>query len=62
MQRALCGTICLAALLAPAAARPAEVGSSAPALEPTEWLNHTGGLSWKDLKGRVVLVEKWATW
>ncbi|MBI4606258.1 MAG: hypothetical protein HY721_30195 [Planctomycetes bacterium] len=50
------------ALLACSTARgAAEVGSPAPALEPTEWLNTKGPLAWKDLKGRLVLVEKWRT-
>ena len=39
----------------------AEVGSPAPAVEPVEWLNAKSPMSWKDLKGRVVLVEKWRT-
>ncbi len=40
----------------------ASVGSPAPALEPTEWLNTTTPLKWKDLKGRLILIERWATW
>ena len=39
-----------------------DIGSDAPALEPVEWLNHKGPISWKALKGRLILVEKWATW
>jgi cytochrome c biogenesis protein CcmG, thiol:disulfide interchange protein DsbE len=51
-------TVSLSAAYTPAAST---VGSPAPALEPTEWMN-TKATSWKDLKGRLVLVEKWATW
>ncbi len=40
----------------------ASVGSPAPALEPTEWLNTKTPTTWKDLKGRLILIEKWATW
>jgi hypothetical protein len=40
----------------------AEVGSKAPALEPSQWLNNKGPVSWAQLKGRLILVEKWATW
>lgn len=40
----------------------AEVESRAPELEPQEWLNHKGSISWASLRGRVILVEKWATW
>jgi hypothetical protein len=39
----------------------AEVGSRAPPVEPSKFLNAKGDLSWNTLKGRVVLVEKWAT-
>ena len=38
------------------------VGSPATAVEPTEWLNAPAGISWAALKGRLVIVEKWATW
>ena len=40
----------------------AKVGSSAPAVEPSQWLNSPGAVSWHGLKGRLVLIEKWATW
>jgi hypothetical protein len=43
-------------------AHASAVGSPAPAVEPTEWLNSPPGTSWQGLKGRLVLVEKWATW
>lgn len=38
-----------------------EVGYPAPPLEPRNWVNNRGPISWKALKGRVILVEKWAT-
>ncbi len=40
----------------------AAVGSPAPKLEPKQWLNSKDAVSWTQLKGRVILVEKWATW
>ena len=40
----------------------AEVGAAAPPLEPTAWFNAKSNMSWSQLKGRVILVEKWATW
>ena len=40
----------------------AEVGQKAPDLEPTEWLNTRGKTDWSSLKGRLLLIEKWATW
>ena len=36
-------------------------GDKAPALSPTKWLNTRANTTWKSLKGRVILVEKWAT-
>ena len=38
------------------------VGEPAPSLVPSEWLNVSGPMSWSRLKGRVVLIENWATW
>ena len=55
----------VAAFLAVGLARAqgaATVGSPAPALEPTDWLNTKMPTSWKDLKGRLILIERWATW
>lgn len=37
------------------------VGSPAPALDGTKWLNAEAPLSWEALKGRVVLLDFWAT-
>ena len=37
------------------------VGDVAPSLNPSQWLNGKGSVSWDKLKGRVILVENWAT-
>jgi len=37
------------------------VGDDAPSLSPSQWLNGKGSVSWEKLKGRVILVENWAT-
>ncbi len=37
------------------------VGDDAPSLSPSQWLNGKGNVSWDKLKGRVILVENWAT-
>jgi hypothetical protein len=39
----------------------ASVGSAAPEVKPSIWLNGRGPVDWGTLKGRVVLVERWAT-
>ena len=54
--------LALLCFAAPAVGAAAKVGDPAPALEPMEWLNTKGPTSWKDMKGRLVLIEKWATW
>ncbi len=38
------------------------VGGSAPEMKPEEWLNSPVPLSWEELRGQLILVEKWATW
>jgi hypothetical protein len=51
----------LASSFATQAAISGDVGSPATAVEPSEWINAKPGFAWKKLKGRVVIVEKWAT-
>lgn len=38
------------------------VGGPAPALEGKEWHNVAQAPSWEDLRGKVVLLDFWATW
>lgn len=56
----------LAAALVVAMAAPAfsgsEVGDAAPAVTPGGWLNNVGPVSWESFEGKLVLLEKWATW
>ncbi len=54
--------VLLSAVVACAGLNAAEVGSKAPAVEPSEWLNCSGKMSWKALRGQLIVVEKWATW
>jgi hypothetical protein len=54
--------LALAALGGPALRAGVSVGSPAPAVSPSEWLNGKGAVSWSSLKGRLILIEKWATW
>lgn len=39
-----------------------EVGTMAPDPGITAWYNVDGPMSWDQLKGQVILLEKWATW
>jgi hypothetical protein len=55
-------SLAAACLLAGGMASPAAVAESAPPVEPSQWLNSKTPISWDGLKGRVILVEKWATW
>lgn len=61
-QVSLAGLTLAMAVGLPHLSHASSVGSTAPALEPTEWFNTSGTVSWKNLKGRLILVEKWATW
>jgi len=51
----------LAAALAVPAAADVSVGQPAPAISATDWLN-TPPLRLADLRGKIVVVEFWATW
>ena len=50
------------ASILPVAFSSLRAGDEAPPIEPSAWLNTGAPLSWEDLEGRAVLVEKWATW
>jgi thiol-disulfide isomerase/thioredoxin len=62
MTRSVLAAALSGCLLAAPGYAKVTVGSSAPAVEPVEWVNAKGAMSWKDLKGQVILLEKWATW
>jgi thiol-disulfide isomerase/thioredoxin len=51
----------VATLSAAAPASPA-AGEKAPTVEPGEWFNAKTPVTWAALHGRLILVEKWATW
>lgn len=38
------------------------VGQAAPDLRITEWLNADGPVTIEGLRGKVILLEFWATW
>ena len=38
------------------------IGEQAPAVEFNESFNSRGPLDWNKLRGRLVLLEFWATW
>jgi hypothetical protein len=54
--------VALAALLAAPAFAGSNVGDEAPALTPGGWLNAKGPVTWDRLQGKLILIEKWATW
>ncbi|MDE0959495.1 MAG: hypothetical protein OSB09_01810 [Planctomycetota bacterium] len=39
-----------------------EVGDTAPALNAGGWINIDANTSWDSLQGKLILIEKWATW
>ena len=52
----------LSALISLPAFAGSEVGDTAPELKPKGWFNMESGTTWQDLEGKLVLIEKWATW
>ena len=45
-------------------AKNAAEGKAAPELKATNWLNTAGDkpLTWKEMRGKVVLIDLWAFW
>lgn len=39
-----------------------EVGDVAPAMKPGGWINMDATTTWESLSGKLILIEKWATW
>jgi len=62
LQYRLPFSLLAAAFLLPSGLASPVRAESAPPIEPKSWLNNKTPVSWKSLKGRVILVEKWATW
>ena len=52
--------ICLLASLPVQAG--SEVGDVAPVMKPGGWINMEGTTTWESLSGKLILIEKWATW
>lgn len=44
------------------AAEGVAVGQKAPPLRPRMWMNNRAPVTATTLQGRLVLIEKWATW
>ena len=52
----------MAALVAAPIHAGSEVGDKAPKMTPGGWFNMKAGTTWEDLEGKLILIEKWATW
>lgn len=52
----------LAFAVTPARAKSPSAGPKAPPFQPNQWVNQKGPVPASAFQGRLVLVEKWATW
>lgn len=52
----------LALATGPAVGQSIEVGDKVPEIDAVKWYNVKGDVSMKNLRGKVVLVDFWATW
>jgi hypothetical protein len=39
-----------------------EVGDAAPPVNAGGWINMDANTTWDSLAGKLILIEKWATW
>lgn len=39
-----------------------DVGDVAPPVNAGGWINMDANTSWDSLQGKLILIEKWATW
>ncbi|HIA27487.1 MAG TPA: hypothetical protein EYN79_05105 [Planctomycetes bacterium] len=64
MKRISAGLLVLVAFLAISTLGygGSEVGDAAPEVKPGGWINATGPTSWAGFQGKLILIEKWATW
>ena len=61
VRKSSLGVFCLSVWLNPAGVASALL-PAAPPLTPSLWLNGGPGFAPEDLDGRLVLIERWATW
>ncbi len=61
MKKFSLGVFCLSVWLHPAGVASALL-PAAPPISPVLWLNGGPGFAPEDLDGRLVLIERWATW
>lgn len=61
VQRVL-SLLALTAIVLPMGMHAAAIGDRAPSVKSKTWFNAKVPVNWKDLRGRVILVEKWATY
>jgi thiol-disulfide isomerase/thioredoxin len=48
--------------LAPATAAQVWIGADAPEIEVKQWFNSESDASISELRGKVIMLEFWATW
>lgn len=58
----LIATALLTLSLAPAAAAQVWIGADAPEIEVKQWFNIESETSISELRGKVIMLDFWATW
>jgi hypothetical protein len=61
MIRRVVALLALTAIVLPMGTNAAGVGEKAPAIKTKTWFNAKVPVNWSDLKGRVILIERWTT-
>ncbi len=60
--RKLTGVVAIMLLASLPLQAGSEVGDAAPPINAGGWINMDANTSWDSLAGKLILVEKWATW
>lgn len=61
VRRAVAALAAALVLAAAPVAAGSDVGTPAPPIRPSHWVNNKVPVTWESLQGRVILLELWAS-